>query len=113
MHELSYAEGIIRVVRAQQKEQPFQRVLEIQLGIGEYTGIVTDCLSEFFPYAAKDTPAEGAVLTYQTIKGEFHCKSCGTTGPADRKHACCAACGSTDLVMTAGREFQILSLRVE
>ncbi len=113
MHELSYAQGIIRVVQAEQQKQQFTHVLEIRLGIGEFSGVETECLAEFFPFAAGGTAAEGATLRFETIKGQFHCRDCGTDGPADRKKHCCAACGSTNLAMTAGREFRVESLQVE
>ena len=62
MHELALTEGILKIVLSEQKKNAFTRVLEIDLKIGEYSGIIPSCIEEFFPLVAKDTPAEGAEL---------------------------------------------------
>ena len=46
-------------------------MLEIKLSIGEYSGIIPDCLREFFPYAAAGTPADGAELSVETVAGQI------------------------------------------
>ena len=87
MHELSIARGIIGIVSAEAEKRGFSRVLEIRLSVGEYSGVVPECLREFFPYAA--------------------------AGAADRQNACCPECRGTALRMTRGREFYVDSLRVD
>ena len=49
MHELALTEGIIQIVREQAEKNGFDRVLEIRLRVGEYSGIIPECLLEFFP----------------------------------------------------------------
>lgn len=113
MHELAIAEGIIDIVSSAQREQGFERVLEIRLSIGEYSGIVPECLSEFFPYAARGSAAESAKLIMQPVTGEFKCLDCGYEGAVDRREARCPKCKSTALKMTRGREFYVESIKVE
>ena len=113
MHELAIAKGIIDIVKAEAENQGFRQVLEIKLRVGEFSGIVPDCLREFFPIAAAGTPAEKAELTMESIPARFRCLDCGYEGEADRKHACCPACRSTAVKMIAGREFYVESVKVE
>ena len=113
MHELALTEGIISIVESEAKKQGFQRVLEIRLRVGEYSGILPDCLREFFPIAAKGSPAEDAALRIEPVPAVFQCHDCGHEGPVDRQRAACAACGSSAIRMTAGREFYVESLVVE
>lgn len=113
MHELALTEGIIDIIGSEQKKQGFSRVLEISLRIGEFSGIVPQCIEEFFPIAAAGSCAEHAELHVETIPAAFRCLDCGYEGPADRKNACCPLCRSTALRMTAGREFFVDSLKVE
>lgn len=113
MHELAIANGIIEIVRSQAQEKGFKQVLEISLCVGEYSGIVPECLREFFPIAAAGTPAESAQLDFETIPASFQCLDCGYTGTVDRKKACCPQCGSLALKMTSGREFYVDKLKVE
>ena len=113
MHELAIAQGIIDIVNAEQKNQGFERVLEIKLKLGEFSGIIPQCIREFFPIAAAGSPAEKAELVMESIPASFSCLDCGYEGPVDRKNACCPTCSSTAIRMTAGREFFVESLKVE
>ena len=113
MHELSIARSILSIVAQSARDEGFERVLEIRLKIGEFSGLVPECLQEFFPIASKGTPAEGAVLVMETIPASFRCLDCGYEGPADRKNACCPRCRGTALRMTQGREFYVEDLKVE
>jgi len=113
MHELSIAEGVLRIVAAEAEKQGFTRVLEIRMRIGEYAGIVPDCLREFFPLAAKGGPAEGAALVIETVPAAFRCPDCGYEGSVARREARCPVCGGTAIRMTAGRECYVEDLRVE
>ena len=113
MHELSIARSIIAIVEQAARDNGFERVLEIRLKMGEFSGLVPECLREFFPIAAKDTPAEGAALVMETVPAAFRCLDCGYEGGIERKSACCPVCGSTAVRLTAGREFYVESLKVE
>lgn len=113
MHELAITEGIISIVNDEAKKNGFTRVLEISLRVGEFSGIVPQCLREFFPIAAAGSPAEGAALNIQSLPAAFLCLDCGYEGAADRENACCPRCRSTALKMTAGREFYVENLKVE
>lgn len=113
MHELAIAKGIIGIVNDEARKKGFTRVLEISLRMGEFSGIVPQCLEEFFPIAAAGSPAEGAALDIQTLPAAFECLDCGYKGEADRKNACCPKCRSSALRMTAGREFYVEKLTVE
>ncbi len=113
MHELAIAQGIISIVRGEAEKRGFTRVLEIGLKMGEFSGLVPDCLRELFPIAAAGTEAEGAKLRIEEVPARFRCLQCGYEGPADRKNACCPNCRSEALKMTAGREFYVEDLKVE
>ena len=113
MHELALTEGILNIVSAEQKKSGFSRVLEIDLRIGEYSGVVQSCIEEFFPLVAKGTAAESAKLVLETVKAEFECVDCGFRGPIEEHTACCPNCRSTAIRMTSGREFFVDNLIVE
>ena len=113
MHELALTEGIINIVNSQQEQDGFSKVLEIRLRVGEYSGIVPECIREFFPIAAKGTAAEEAALVIEPVEAAFRCLDCGYEGKIDRSRACCPDCGSLTVRLTAGREFYVESLKVE
>ena len=113
MHELAITKSVIELIESEQRDKGFTRVLEIRLRVGEYSGLVEDCIREFFPIAAKGSVAEVAGLEIEKIPAAFLCLDCGYEGAIDRKVACCPACGSVSVKMTAGREFYVDSLKVE
>ena len=113
MHELALTQGIIDIVNSEAEKQGFEHVLEIKLIVGEYSGIIPECLLEFFPIAAKGSPAENASLLVETLPASFRCTDCGYEGAVKRSDACCPVCGSTAIKMTSGREFYVESLKVE
>ncbi len=112
MHELSIAQSLIGLVEREAEKEGFTRVLEIRLRMGEYAGIIPDCLREFFPLAAAGTKAEGAALAIETLPARFRCP-CGYEGPVERRAACCPVCGGTAIRMVSGREFFVENLKVE
>lgn len=113
MHELAITKSIIQLTQTEAEKQHFQKVLAISLRVGEYSGLVPECIREFFPIAAKGSVAEGAELEIETVPAAFRCLDCGYEGSVDRKAACCPVCNSLSLKMTAGREFFVESLKVE
>ncbi len=113
MHELALTEGILEIVRAEAEKNGFSRVLEITLKVGEYSGVIPECLLEFFPIASTGTKAEGAALNIQPVPASFRCLACHYTGPIPTRTACCPDCGSTAIRMVAGREFYVENLKVE
>ena len=113
MHELSLTEGILRIVASEQKKSGFSRVLEIDLKIGEYSGIVPGCMEEYFPLVSKGTAAEGAKLRMEMLPAAFTYTDCGWSGPIRKHTDRCPNCESTAIRMTAGREFFVENLIVE
>ena len=113
MHELALTEGIIAIVEQEGKKSGFSRVLEITLKVGEFSGVIPECLREFFPIASKGTLAEGAALSITPVPAAFRCQSCGFEGPLPRHTACCPDCGGSAIRMVSGREFFVENLKVE
>ena len=113
MHELSLAKGILSIIKTEQEKNGFERVLEISLKVGEYSGIVPRCLEEFFPIAAGDGCAKDARLRIEVLPAVFRCAECGFEGRPDRERACCPQCGGEHIRMVSGREFYVENLVVE
>lgn len=111
MHELAIMQNVVGVCEREAEKQGFARVEKIVLSIGELSGIVPECLREFFPIAAKGSVAEGAQIATRVISPEIECPDCGYAGGIRGFE--CPACGSTGFRLTHGREFYIDSLEVE
>ena len=113
MHELAITKSLIELIEAEAKQQKFDRALEITLKIGEFSGIVPECMEEYFPLAAEGTVAEGAKLVFELSRATFRCRDCGYEGEPDRQKACCPVCSGLSMQMLTGKEFLVESLKVE
>lgn len=113
MHELAITESVIDLINREAREKGFKKVLGISLRVGEYSGIIPECIKEFFPIAARDSIAQGAELEIISLPATFRCMECGYEGAVSRKEACCPQCQSRGIRMVSGREFYVDSLKVE
>ena len=111
MHELATTRNLISLCEERAESDHFERVKEIRLKVGEMSGIVPQCLEEFFPFASKDTLCEGAKLVLESVPAAFSCLDCGTVTEGRRYD--CPRCGGSALRLVRGREFFVESITVE
>ena len=111
MHELATTQNIVAICEKTAAEQGAARVLEIRLRIGALSGIVPECLRDFFPYASRGTVCEGATLVCESIPAAVRCPDCGYEG--EPRGWDCPRCGGSGIRVTAGREFFVESIAVE
>ena len=70
MHELAITEAVIDLINREAREKGFSKVLSISLRVGEYSGIIPECIREFFPIAARDSIAREAQLEIRRGGGQ-------------------------------------------
>ncbi len=115
MHELGITENIISIALDKAGEAQASRVIQVNLVIGELSGIVPDCIQFYFGLLSRDTIAAEAVLRFERIPAQLRCRTCSTVfHPAD-EHAMwsCPECRGQSVEILGGREFYIESLEVE
>jgi hydrogenase nickel incorporation protein HypA/HybF len=102
-----------------------RRVTDIHLAVGALSAIVPSSVAIFFRYLAEDSPAEGAELHFTTIPLEMTCRMCGHVLDLSRwsdlrpqavmgkayTHGC-ERCGGSDLEVTDGVRFEMISIEV-
>lgn len=71
MHELAFTEGVIKLVTTEGKKQGFTKCLGITLAVGKYSGLIPECIEEFFPLASEGTIAENAKLIFKESPDQF------------------------------------------
>ena len=72
-----------------------------------------ELMSFIFAAVAKDTPAEDAILSVMMVPVTVHCYACGRTNTREDTHFMCPACGSRNVMLLSGLEFNIEVLEVE
>ena len=113
MHELAITQSILDIARKAADEHGAQRVKSVRIMLGEYSGVVPQCIQYYFDVISKGTIAEGALLDIRRLPVVIRCQSCGQDSTIDKRHIACPLCGSTDLKLLQGREFYIESLEAE
>ncbi|MGQ9615645.1 MAG: hydrogenase maturation nickel metallochaperone HypA/HybF [Spirochaetota bacterium] len=69
MHELSIAEALLDLIQKRAACEGIKKVYEINLKIGEFSGVFIDSLRFAFEMLSKDTITEGASLNIETTPG--------------------------------------------
>lgn len=113
MHELAITEGIIEAAVPEAVRHGAKKILEIRLKIGELSGVLPECIQEYFNIASRGTIAEGARLVVQKIPITIRCASCGYDGVIPKRKIHCPVCGSAEIKLMSGREYYVDSLEVE
>ena len=114
MHELAVTQSILEIALRHAEKAGAQRILAINLVIGELTGFVDDSIQFYFDFMSKDTPAQDARLTFERIAPHARCQECGIEyAPPNSRLWTCPGCGALGGEIIAGREFSVASIEIE
>ncbi len=113
MHELSITQSMLEVVLDQAEKSEAKEIKEINVIIGEMTGIVEQCVQFYFKFLGKGTIAEGAALSFTRVPTTARCRSCGKDFEVEEFAWACPHCGDNDIEITAGKELFVESIEVE
>ena len=114
IHELAITEELLKLVLKYAEENDAQRVVSINLQVGELRDFTEEWMQRYFDYLSHGTMAEGGKIVLKTIPVEMECNKCQAAFGADIKQAeiNCPECGSTGCRLAAGNEFIIESIGV-
>ena len=93
MHELSITQEILNITLEKAKEAQATKIKEINLVIGEMSGIVDDCIQFYFDFLSKDSIASGASLSFKRIPMQVRCRQCQFSFSPDDLQWVCPQCG--------------------
>lgn len=113
MHELAITQSILEIAQKAAAQHQVKRVREVRIKLGEYSGVVPQCIQYYFDVISKGTVAEGAELKMERLPILMRCETCGWEGQMDKHHIRCPACGGIQLKLLQGREFYVESLEVD
>ena len=113
MHEFSIIEGLIDIVKETAAQHSLSKVTGIRLCIGMMRQVVPDALQFAFEIIGKGTVAEGAHISITDIPTMARCNDCGCEFPVHGYCFICGTCGSSNVIVTEGKELYIDSLEGE
>ncbi len=112
MHELGIATEIVAAAVSEAKKHGAKAVTAVAVRVGVLRGIVPESLRMLFEFAAKGTPAEGAVLAIEEEPILVVCDACGET-PASAFTLSCPACGRGGVAVTGGDSLRLVSIDID
>ena len=113
MHELSLATALVEQVQRVCEAEKASAVASIRLRLGALSGVDRESFEFVFPLAAEGTCAAEAKLVFDQVPAEITCDACGRHAVPGRMFLTCHACGSNRVRITAGREFEIVSVELK
>lgn len=113
MHEMSLAEGILRIIEEQAAARGFDRVLRVRLEVGRLAGVEIEALRFSFDAVMRQSVAELAVLEIVDVPGQGWCLDCAATVEIDALYAACPRCGGYRVQASGGLEMRVLDLEVD
>lgn len=111
MHELPITQSILDIALRHAGEA--KCVTKINLVIGDLSSVVGDSVSFYWDLLSKNTIAEGAILHFERINTRFLCTACQNEYEPKAKEFRCPNCESDQVIILAGKEFQVESIEVE
>jgi hydrogenase nickel incorporation protein HypA/HybF len=113
MHELGITENIINIALAKADEAQANKVIKINLVVGELSGFVPDCIQFYFDSLSKDTITQGAMLRFESVPAQLHCRDCSAVFQPQDSLWACPNCSGRSVEISKGRELYIESMEVE
>ncbi|MBC8445860.1 MAG: hydrogenase maturation nickel metallochaperone HypA [Chloroflexi bacterium] len=122
MHEMSVTQAMLDMALEHAKGQ---RITDVYLQVGRMSFIVPESVEFYFEYLSQDTQAEGATLHFEAVPLEMTCLDCGRQADLsdwadDPPRAIMiealargCECGSNNLRVTGGTDFNMISIGVE
>jgi hydrogenase nickel incorporation protein HypA/HybF len=113
MHEYSITESILSLALEKAKEANAVRITQINLVIGELSGVVAECVQFYFDHISKNTTADGASLDFATRPTQVRCQKCDKVFTPENGDWSCPECHETAIDIVSGRECYMESIEVE
>jgi hydrogenase nickel incorporation protein HypA/HybF len=114
MHELAIAESIVEAVMAKAAECDAVRVKNVQLKLGEASGVVVDSLTFCFEMLTSLHPTlAGTQLLTDTVPHRARCCHCDKDFAVVNFVAQCPTCQEWADEILSGTEMQIIEMEIE
>ena len=113
MHELPVTQSLLEIALRHAQQSNAQRILSLNIVIGQFATIVDDSVQFYWDLIAQDTIAAGAQLNFRRIPAELVCLDCNRHYAPQPDELTCPNCHSANVKIVAGKEFYLESIEVE
>ena len=115
MHELQVTERILDIVLKHAETNNVEKVMSIQLRIGELSDLEDEWIQKYFDYLSKDSLAAGAKLRIERTPVVMECDECAHSFEVnikEIKEIQCPQCENKKCTLRSGREYYIKDMEV-
>lgn len=113
MHEFSLALNIIDIATEYAVKENAIEVREVEIEVGELSGVVIEALEFALESAVKGTLLEKAECIIKIVKGEVICNDCNYEFKTDNLYTECPQCHSYSIEIIKGKELKVTSIVIE
>ena len=113
MHEFSIALSIIEIVNQQAEKAGAMVVNEIEIEVGELSGVVLDAMEFAMESAVKGTLAGNARVVFHYIRGKGRCLNCNMEFDIQNVFDPCPFCGAFNPEVRQGKELRVKAINVD
>lgn len=113
MHELTITMNILNIVEENARDLKAKIVHEIEIDVGELSGIDSDALQFAMQCTVKSGLLEHAKLVINKIPAMARCKTCKREFAISDYYAECPECNSFDHDLYQGKELKIRSIKID
>lgn len=110
MHEMTIALNIIEIAEEQAKLNEVQSFSEIELEVGEVSGVVPEALQFALDSAIKDSVLEQAHIKILVVPAQTKCRACAAMYRPDDLFSICPSCSAFNNDVIAGKELKVSKL---
>ena len=112
MHELSIAEELVRVIRAEIRAYPNALLKSARVRVGTLRLIEPAILECCFEAAIWDSPLTGARLHIEQVAASARCRTCGLEFALEDRWFECPQCDTIGAELLCGDELQLVNLEI-
>lgn len=113
MHELSIAMDIVELAIDYAGKENAGQVKELEIEVGDFSGVVIDALEFALEEAVRDTICEDALWKIIRVHGSVRCRDCSYIFEPESLFEPCPACGEFGMELMSGKELRLKSIVVD
>lgn len=113
MHEFSITMNILNIVEENAKKLNAKIVHEIEIDIGELSGVDYDALEFAIQHTKKNELLENAKLVINRIPAKARCKSCNHEFYITDFYTACPKCNKFDHNIFEGKELKVKAIKID
>ncbi len=113
MHEVSIAQGLMKILLDESEKHGVSRVTHVKLRIGTLSAIVPDSLTFAFEAISQGTVAEGAELNIEVVQAKGRCDKCNIDFDVDGAIFLCPQCDGVAAEIICGKELDMVEMEAE